>query len=422
VLTQEENDFISQVGPGTPMGSLMREYWVPAMLSSELPGPDSDPVRVMLLGEQLVGFRDTSGKVGLIANLCTHRGASLFFGRNEENGIRCVYHGWKFDIEGNCVDMPNEPPESNFKNRIKATAYPCQESGGIVWTYMGTRQVPPPMPEYEGFRLPDGEWDVGAALRNCNWLQGLEGDLDTGHLYFLHMGAAKLEDATPGTPHYYQIKTRAPRYVAVDTEYGAMYGAYRPADEGFEYWRIAQFLFPFTAHIPRDRGVSHRIWVPMDDHHTMFYILDKPETDSQRIKGKRLIQPNVPLEPTNGTGWFDRFNLVQRAENDYLIDRDRQRSGSSYTGITGVFSEDHAVTETMGPVLVRALEHVGTSDVMVIRIRSRLIEAARALAEKDISPPGVDDPWVYRTRSASCVLPTGVDWLQATEEYRRAEY
>ena len=400
----------------------MREYWIPAMLSSELPNPDCDPVRVMLLGEQLIGYRDTSGRPALIANLCPHRRASMFFGRNEENGIRCVYHGWKFDADGNCVDMPNEPAESNFKSRIKATAYPCREAGGIVWAYMGQRKVPPQMPSYEGLNIPDGEWDVGAAMRDCNWLQGLEGDLDTSHLYFLHFGAAKLEDATPGTPHYYQILNRAPRFVAVDTDFGSMYGAYRPAEEGTDYWRIAQFLFPFTAHIPRDRSVSHRFWVPMDDHHTMFYHLHKPEDDSQRIMGKRLIQPNVSLKPENTTDWYGRFRLEQDIENDYLIDRNAQRSGASYTGITGVFSEDHAVTETMGPVLDRSEEHVGTSDVMVIRIRRRLMEAARALIEHKVTPPGVDDPDVYRTRAASCVIPSDVDWLEATEDHRRAQY
>jgi hypothetical protein len=201
-----------------------------------------------------------------------------------------------------------------------------------------------------------------------------------------------------------------------------MYGAYRPAEEDTEYWRIAQFLFPCTAHIPRDRGVSHRIWVPMDDHHTMFYNLHKPDNDGQRIMGKRLIQPNVPLKPENTTDWFGRFRLVQELENDYLVDRGAQRSGSTYTGITGVFTEDHAVTETMGPVLNRTNEHVGTGDVMVIRIRRRLIEAARELRDHKITPPGVDEPAVYRTRSASCVIPAGVDWLAATEDHRRAEY
>jgi len=318
--------------------------------------------------------------------------------------------------------MPNEPENANFKARIRATAYPCVERAGIVWTYMGPRETPPPMPHYEGLHLPEGEWDVGAAMRDCNWLQGLEGDLDTSHLYFLHNGHKKLEDTVPGTADYYQVKNRAPKYVSVDTDYGSMYGAYRPADEGTQYWRIAQFLFPCTAQIPRDRGVSHRIWVPMDDHHTMFYNLHKPDSDGQRIMGKRLIQWNVPLKPTNTTDWYGRFRLEQDGSNDYLIDRDAQRSGRSFTGITGVFTEDHAVTETMGPVLDRTNEHVGTSDIMVIRIRRRLIEAARALVDHKITPPGVDDPEVYRTRSASCVLPEDVDWLEASEEHRRAEY
>jgi hypothetical protein len=186
--------------------------------------------------------------------------------------------------------------------------------------------------------------------------------------------------------------------MSVDTDFGSMYGAYRPAGPGENYWRMANFLFPFYAHIPGDHGVSHRMWVPMHDHHTMFYVLHKPDTDAQRIIGKRLIQWNVPLEPQNTTDWYGRFRLEQDASNDYLIDRDAQRAGVKYTGITGVFSEDHAVTESMGPVLDRTNEHVGTSDVMVIRIRRRLLEAARALAEHKITPPGVDDPDVYRTR------------------------
>ena len=157
MLSREDNELVTRIGPGTPMGTLMREYWIPAMLSSELANPDSDPVRVMLLGEQLIGFRDSSGKVGLIANLCPHRGASLFFGRNEEGGLRCVYHGWKFDTEGSCLDMPNEPENANFKARIRATTYPCVERAGIVWTYMGPRETPPALPHIEANELPDGE-------------------------------------------------------------------------------------------------------------------------------------------------------------------------------------------------------------------------------------------------------------------------
>ena len=199
MLSEEENELITRVGPGTPMGSLMREYWVPAMLSSELPSPDSDPVRVLLLGEQLIGFRDSNGNVGLLHNNCPHRGASLFFGRNEEAGIRCVYHGWKFDTEGNCIDMPNEPAESDFKHKVKAVAYPCQERGGIVWTYMGPRANPPPLPDLEANML-DGATATAFQLEG-NWLQILEGDIDTTHVGFLHYGglSRRRPAASPST-------------------------------------------------------------------------------------------------------------------------------------------------------------------------------------------------------------------------------
>src|SRR6266700_2179474 len=149
MLSKEDNELVTKVGPGTPMGNLMRQYWLPAMLSSELPSIDSDPVRVLLLGEQLIAFRDSTGKVGLLANNCPHRGASLFFGRNEESGLRCVYHGWKFDTAGRCVDMPNEPPESNFKDKVRARAYPCRDVNGMIWVYMGPRETPPPLPAFE---------------------------------------------------------------------------------------------------------------------------------------------------------------------------------------------------------------------------------------------------------------------------------
>src|SRR5215472_12199393 len=157
MLSKEDNELVTRVGPGTPMGNLMREYWVPAMLSSELPAADADPVRVMLLGEKLIAFRDTNGAVGLIQNHCPHRGASLFFGRNEEAGLRCVYHGWKFSTTGECVDMPNEPAESDFRTKVRATAYPCVERAGVVWTYMGPRNPPPPLPGLEWLELPDAQ-------------------------------------------------------------------------------------------------------------------------------------------------------------------------------------------------------------------------------------------------------------------------
>jgi phthalate 4,5-dioxygenase len=383
-------------------------------LSSELPRADSDPVRIMLLGEQLIAFRDTSGRVGLIQNLCPHRGASLFFGRNEENGLRCVYHGWKFDTTGQCVDMPNEPSESNFKQRIKANAYLCEERGGIVWTYLGSREVPPPLPDFEANQLPEEERVLSATSRDCNWLQALEGDIDTSHLAFLHQGATKPENTKPGTFGYYTVKDRAPRYVAIDTDFGAMYGAYRPAEPGQRYWRIAQFLFPFYTQIPTGilgHQILSRAWVPMDDDHTLFFYMGARTTTANREpNGQVPIGRGIAMRE-NTTDWFGRFRMVPSAENDYLIDRAAQRGGKSYTGILGTPVQDTAVTESMGALLDRSNEHLGSSDMMIIRVRRRLIEATQAFLADKVVPPGVDDPEVYRVRSGGVFLSEATDWL-----------
>jgi phenylpropionate dioxygenase-like ring-hydroxylating dioxygenase large terminal subunit len=415
MLTREENELVAKVGPGTPMGDLMRRYWLPALLSSELPSPDADAVRVVLLGEKLIAFRDTNGQVGLIQNHCPHRGASLFFGRNEEAGLRCVYHGWKFSVDGTCLDMPNEPAESDFKHKVKAVAYPCQERGGIVWTYMGPRSEPPPLPDLEPNMLPGAEVHVGAIQRECNWLQALEGDIDTSHLGFLHLGAIDPEKQEPGTFGYYTVKDRCPRYAVVDTDAGSMYGAYRPATAAVNYWRIAQFLFPFYALIPSGvLGLSKlvRAWVPMDDDHTMFFVMGAQGSVGAGID-LRQVQPST-------TDWYGRFRLPQNANNDYQIDRHKQRSLQSYTGLSSVHLEDLAITESMGTLLDRTVEHLGTSDVMVIRVRRRLIAAAKALQEQGEVPPGAENPRVYRTRSGSAFLQNDADWIAATEGLREA--
>src|SRR5215211_7518290 len=240
MLSRQDNELLTQVGHGTPMGDVLRSYWLPVLFSDELEA-DGAPQRVRLLGEDLVAFRDTSGQPGLVVENCPHRGASLFFGRNEEEGLRCVYHGWKFNTDGTCVDMPNEPPESNFKHKVRVTAYPCVERGGIIWTYMGGKDTPPPMPNIEPNMLPDGEYNIQIYQRECNWMQALEGDIDTCHTGFLHLGSPNAEDAPPGTWARYALSDRAPRYEVVTTEGGVMYAAYRPAEMDSLYYRIAQF-------------------------------------------------------------------------------------------------------------------------------------------------------------------------------------
>jgi phenylpropionate dioxygenase-like ring-hydroxylating dioxygenase large terminal subunit len=422
MLSKEDNELLCRVGPGTVMGDLMRQYWLPAIRSDELT-PDGSPLRVMLLGEPLIGYRTASGSVGLIQNACPHRGASLFFGRNEEEGLRCVYHGWKFDVSGACVDMPSEPAESNFKSKVRAKSYPTKERNGIIWAYMGPREVPPPLPHFEANMVEGSK--VSTVLRECNWMQALEGDIDTVHFMFLHYGHLKLEDTYEGGFFNYQVKNRAAGYAVADTDFGAVYGAYRPAEEDTNYWRIANFLFPFYSQVPPGTLAvkrQFRAWVPMDDDQVMFWTVIAPMeayVDNDPERPKRVFKRVQDMQPDT-TDWFGRSRPIAQAENDFLLDREFQMSGESYTGLPSVFLEDQAITESMGTIYDRTHEHLGTSDSMIIRVRRALIRAAQTLRETGVVPPSVDDPTVYAQRSGGVILPRNADWLEATAELRKA--
>jgi phthalate 4,5-dioxygenase len=417
MLSREDNELLCRVGPGTPMGDLMRQYWMPAALSSELPTRDGAPLRVRLLGEDLIAFRASSGAVGLVRNGCPHRGASLFYGRNEDEGLRCIYHGWKFDVAGRCVDMPNEPAESNFRGKVRAVAYPCVERAGLVWAYLGPRETPPPLPDLEPTLLADSS--VQIYQRECNWVQALEGDIDTCHTVFLHLGHVRADEVRPGTWARYALGDRAPRYRVADMDFGVMYGAYRPAEGDTDYWRIANFLFPFYAMVPTGvMGLEVRVraWVPMDDDHTLAISIAR-NPQGTRTAGRQVVRPPEILP--NTSDWYGRFRCVANQRNDYLIDRTAQRT-TSYTGIDSIFIQDQAVTESMGPIYDRTNEHLGTSDQMIIRTRKRLIDAARALRDTGKVPPGVDDPGVYAVRSGGVLLPRDADWIEATRDLRKA--
>jgi phthalate 4,5-dioxygenase len=265
MLKAEENELVTRVGPGTPMGNTMRRYWMPALLSSELPQPDSDPVRVRLLGEDLIAFRDTNGIVGLIQNNCPHRGASLFFGRNEESGLRCVYHGWKFATDGTCVDMPNEPAESDFRTKVKAVAYPTVEKAGLVWAFMGPIEKQPPVPDLEWMRAPEGYMWISKTYQATNYLQAMEGGLDTSHSSFLHRDLTAEGLSNP------RARSTAPRIEVLNTDYGYMYAGIRHLPEDKQnFVRVYHYVMPFYQ---LRAGGSHKtlgntdghIWVPIDD-------------------------------------------------------------------------------------------------------------------------------------------------------------
>jgi len=425
MLSKDDNELLCLVGPGTPTGELMRQYWIPAILSTELPAPDCPPMRIKLLGEELIAFRTSSGRVGLIQNACPHRGASLFFGRNEEEGLRCVYHGWKFDVSGSCVDMPSEPAESNFKTKVHATAYPTLERGGIVWAYMGVREVPPPLPDLEASMLADGECAIYLYHLENNWMQGWEGEMDTVHAAFLHGGATRIEDTQPGTFAYYQARQRDAMFSVIDTEWGTSYGVRRPAEEDTYYWRIAHQMFPFYAMVPTGvlgLEVRFRAYVPLDDYNTLVWTVNRlGNTRPAAVRGMPPAGTAIRLDylPTT-TDSLGRWRMKQNLANDFEIDRDLQKSGESYSGIRGIRQQDGAVTGSMGPIYDRTSEHLGTTDALIIRTRRRVLAAVKALRDDGILPPGVDDPAIYRQRSGGVILPRNVDWWEGTKDLREA--
>ncbi|MGH7111585.1 MAG: Rieske 2Fe-2S domain-containing protein [Stellaceae bacterium] len=418
MTSKKDGEALTRTGPGTVMGALMRQYWLPAAMSKEVER-DGPPMRLMLLGERLIAFRDSEGRVGVMDHRCPHRCASLFMGRNEDGGIRCVYHGWKFDAEGNCVDMPNTPAQQDYKPKVKAKAHKVVERNGVIWVYMGAREEAPPLPMIEAALLPEADLQITFAQRECNWLQALEGDIDTSHFGFLHAGAVAPDEVPTDNLIYYTIANRAPEYHATDTDWGTMYAAYRPAEEDKTYWRFANFLFPFWTQTPQgaiDR-VNSRAWVPMDDTHTMFVSLtwknlpqDRAARSSARIlPGSTLTMDHVP----NTTDWFGRWRLAGREGNDWLIDREDQRRGGIYTGITGIHNQDQAVTESMGPITDHDFEHLGPSDRMITQTRRRLLRAARALRADGTLPPGVLDPEVMtEVRSGDFIAPAGIGWRE----------
>ena len=434
MLNKEDNELVCQVGPGTPMGNLMREYWIPALQSEDLPQPDGDPMRMRLLGEDLIAFRDTNGSVGLLANNCPHRGASLFFGRNEEAGLRCVYHGWKFDVSGQCIDMPNEPAESDFKTKVKAPAYPTRERNGIIWTYMGPRQVPPPLPELGWALVPAEQRQSLRYARACNWLQALEGDIDSSHVNYLHRRFSQQDSASTVPGLYARTEedrknfaffrdNGTPKLQVLDTDVGVTYGAKRPAEGDYDFWRISQFMLPFYTSIPGTSAMgSAKVWVPLDDEHTMIWEpswsltgADLPEADRRGRTGR---VPSAGYLPETSQP-LSRWVFAETAANDYGIDRQRQKT-VNYTGLDESNPlQDGAIQETMGAILDRTVEHLASADAMIARVRRRLLDTVRAYRDQGTAPPCVDQPESYRRRGVQLTLPPDANWYELTEDMVR---
>ena len=409
MLSKEQNELLCRVGPGTLMGTLFRRYWLPIMHSWELE-PDGAPVRIRVLGEDLVAFRDSDGRPGLIGERCPHRLAPMVIGRNEECGLRCLYHGWKFDVDGNCTDMPNEPESSGFRLKIHIAAYKLREQGEVIWCYMGDPEREPGFPIYNWTKVPASHRIAAKWIQEANWMQSLEGGIDTSHASFLHRRFDIPPSTLGGVGNALMWQDKAPRLELQETNYGFRYAAIRNASETEDYIRITPHIMPCSSNPP---GIilGARLWngwVPRDDYSCWAWDIsireDRPWTPAEieDIKERR------------GHNSFDpkTFQKEANAENLWLQNREEMKT-ISWTGMRGIFIEDNAVQEGMGAIVDRSQEHLGRADQAIIDARQLYLRAAENLVKYGVEPPGVNSPEVYEhITSYAFIKPKDKTWRE----------
>src|SRR5215211_5403247 len=386
MLKTEINELLTRTGPATPTGDLFRRYWLPALHAEELAENDAPPVRVKILSERLIAFRNSEGRYGLIDEFCAHRGVSLWFGRVEECGIRCAYHGWKYDVNGQCLEVPSEPENSNFARKVKLTSYPLVKVGDILWTYMGDPERQPDLPAFEFAQVPAEQTYTSKRWQESNWLQALEGGIDSSHVSWLHSGGLKSDPLFKGAKgNEYNLNDLRPFFEVAEADGGLFIGARRNAENGNYYWRITPWVMPsFTMVPPRgDHPVHGHFWVPIDDYNTWVYTFDyhpmRALTETERqamIDGHGVHSKNIP-----GT-----YRPVANMDNDYLMNREKQRTGEWFSGIEGIAIQDSSLQESMGPVVDRTKERLVPADSGIVKARQKLYRAATALRDKGVLP------------------------------------
>ena len=414
MLTAEENDLLCRVEGDAPMGHLIRTHWLPICMSEEVSEPDGTPVRARLLGEDLVVFRDSDGRLGVVGEHCPHRRASLALGRNEESGLRCLYHGWKIDVDGNVVEMPSEPAASCLAAKVKHTAYRSQEAGGFAWVYMG-RGEPPPFEPPAWAPSPATRTSIVKMRIDANWAQVLEGAIDSAHSSTLHatdMPPARVDGAKATATVWPRPSTdKAPRLSVQQTDFGFRYAAIRrPIKDAatHDYVRVTLFVAPFTVLIPPNNLYNLSILnVPVDDTHTMFYFIAWSDRDGGGIDQEAWrkfcgAQPGVDLDAN--------YRHRRNRDNGYLQDRQAMKLGD-FTGMRGIPTQDMAMWETMGPIADRAAERLGASDLAIVEFRRRMVDAVRrhAAGEPAIGTAGRRPPYVT-LQSFEGIVAKGVDW------------
>ena len=409
-ITQQQNEELVLTGPGTLMGDLMRRYWVPALQADELPEPDCTPVRVQLLGEKLIAFRDSSGRLGLIDEFCAHRGVSLWFGRNEEGGLRCPYHGWKYDVSGQCVELPSEPPETGMALRVKLKSYPCIERGGVIWTYMGPPDLQPEPPGLEWALVPPERRFISKRLQECNYLQAMEGGIDSSHVSFLHSASLKRDPLFTGSRgNQYNEHDKMPVFEVTDFEGGLFIGARRKADAGRYYWRITPWIMPWYTIIPPRAGhpLGAHAWVPIDDENCWAWSIN--------YHPKRALSESEVAAMQGGAGIHVKyipgtFIPLANKRNDYLIDRAGQKAGVTYSGVEGIGMQDASLQESMGAIQDRSREQLVSTDNGIIMTRRALLKAARANRAGQALPGLL--PAAQAVRSCAIELPVDMPYAQ----------
>jgi phthalate 4,5-dioxygenase len=421
MLAAVDNELLTRTGPGTPMGDYFRRYWLPVALSRELPQRDGAPLRVKMLGEELLAFRDTQGRVGLIEPACAHRGANLFYGRNEEGGLRCIYHGWKYDVEGRCIDMPNVPPGAAYHGKISIKAYATREFGELVWAYLGPpSRMPEALPQLEFGILPPSHRYVSKRLQECNWAQSAEGGLDTAHFSFLHMPAPSVsayvnpDTAADASRLRWLRDDPLPRFTVIDHDVGFVVGGERRADGDNSYWRATQFMLPSHSVAPSAmpgeffQGYS---WVPISDEACWIYTYawhpERPLTAEERARFDK-----------GGYGQFAEvgpdYVPLRNRSNDYLIDRQEQKH-RSFTGVRGIAEQDAMAQDSQGRIADRATENLTATDVAIVRFRRMMLDAARALAQGR-EPEAPRRAACYRARAGGALAPASLRFAEVMQQ------
>ncbi|MEF8690235.1 UNVERIFIED_CONTAM: Rieske 2Fe-2S domain-containing protein [Comamonas sp. A-3] len=425
MLTHEENELLCRVEGEAPMGKLMREHWTPICLIEEVREPDGTPVKARILGEDLVVFRDSEGRVGVVGEYCPHRRASLVYGRNEDGGLRCLYHGWKFDVQGNVLEMVSEPAASSMAEKVKHTAYPTKEWGGMVWAYMGAQDAIPEFVAPAWAPTADTRVSIGKVLLPCNWAQILEGAIDSAHSSSLHSSdfvPARVTGAEATDNNWLRPSTdKAPRLQVQRTEYGFRYAALRRPifnASTHDYVRSTVFVAPGTVLIPPNNLYNvANVNVPMDDTNTVFYFIawgdaaTTPETETWRKFLHTQVGPDLD----------ERYRPLRNHENRFWQDRQAMKAGN-FTGITGFPNQDIAMWVTMGPIADRSDERLGASDLAIVEFRRRMLDAI-AEYKQDGKAIGTGAKAIPGTVcSYQAVVPKETDWREYQVRYVSAKH